>query len=470
MMRTIVLLVGLAAIFSSQRFLRADEPVAPPATDKAAETTTDKTPEPTAGDATTGETPAADSDLALPAEPEAAPGPSMAPISKATSAARPLPLPPAVGQSPREREIEAALQKPVQLDVDSLSLAEACDKISKQVGVEIVLQKKALADASIDPAAIVTEKFDKPLPLAVALGFLDDFGLTYAVRNDVLVVTTPEIADTMTTTRVYGIDDLVRERERFAVKFAAAPDSATVRTPQGWALVHFGSRDSHVGIAEMLAEMRATKDGRRADADADVAAALNKPVTLDIHETSLEDAIRKLAEQSGVAIQIDRNALAAATAAAADAVTDAEADKANLITVKTNQPLALSAALQLILADTDLTPVVFHGRVQITSREKANSQHVSRAYLVGDLVNAAPGRLPKFDAVINMLQTVAPDSWVAGGGYGTIKPVHVPWGWLLVVTNRRSTQAEVASLLSTAGAARQTAEAIASPPAHPNAR
>jgi hypothetical protein len=136
-----------------------------------------------------------------------------------------------------EETIEKALAKPVTLDVVETPLDKVVEQLSRELGVNVLLDRKALDDVGIDPATTVSCKVTN-LPLRFALDeLLRAFGtakgggiqqedpnqnatarrhnpaaaskLGWTVRNGVLLVTSEGEVESMLTTRVYDVSSLV---------------------------------------------------------------------------------------------------------------------------------------------------------------------------------------------------------------------------------------------------------------------
>jgi hypothetical protein len=108
-----------------------------------------------------------------------------------------------------EAKINQALKETTSIEFQNEPLADVIDYLKAKHGIEIQLDNQALTDAAIGPSAPVTRSA-KGIRLRSALRLLlDDLGLTWVVRDDVLMITTKERADTELTTRVYDVADLV---------------------------------------------------------------------------------------------------------------------------------------------------------------------------------------------------------------------------------------------------------------------
>lgn len=91
-----------------------------------------------------------------------------------------------------------------------------------------------------------------------------------------------------------------------------------------------------------------------------------------------------------------------------------------------------SAVLKSVLSQmgnggASLEAVRRDGFVEITTREKLDRELESRIYWASDLPGATV-KSPDVDAVIDLIQTVEPNSWELQGGRGTIVhlgPIHV---------------------------------------------
>jgi hypothetical protein len=213
-------------------------------------------------------------------------------------------------------------------------------------------------------------------------------------------------------------------------------------------------------MVDFLAELRASKDGRHADPDADLEAALKRPIQLNIDELSLLDTVKKIAAQTGIEIWLDQRSLA-----------DAAIDPTVLVTFQNRTPLALSAALNVMLEEFELTYDVRHGRVAIISKEKADDIGMWRAYPVDDLLGAADAQEPKFGPLIQLIEDeIAPASWGTNGGPGPIRTFTAPWGKLIFFRNSRLVHELVAALLADLRAVKQSIRGVEPAVVDPTAR
>jgi hypothetical protein len=133
--------------------------------------------------------------------------------------------------------------------------------------------------------------------------------------------------------------------------WAALPDFA-VRAAEPW---------PSTGLHESAAEKA-------------IAAALCKPVRLEFVETPLEDVLAFLRDQSRIPIEIDKKAL------------DNVGVGTDTPLTKNLKDVSLRSALRLLLEDLDLTFVVNHEVLLVTSREKADANFQVRIYSVAALL------------------------------------------------------------------------------------
>ena len=122
-------------------------------------------------------------------------------------------------QSPHQREerIEAALGEPTSIEFVETPLSDVLDFLKDLHAIEIQLDTKALDAASIGSDTPVTRNL-KNISLSAALRqLLGHLGLTYVVRDEVLLITTPDAAREMVDVRVYAVNDLAAGGEAAAL-------------------------------------------------------------------------------------------------------------------------------------------------------------------------------------------------------------------------------------------------------------
>ncbi|HQU42370.1 MAG TPA: hypothetical protein PK867_06135, partial [Pirellulales bacterium] len=111
--------------------------------------------------------------------------------------------------SPSETKILSALDDKTELDFTEQPLTDVIDYLKQRHNIEIQLDNRALADAGIGSDVPVTRSI-KGITLRSALKLLlGELDLTYAIRNEVLLITSRTEAEQMLSTRVYPVADLV---------------------------------------------------------------------------------------------------------------------------------------------------------------------------------------------------------------------------------------------------------------------
>jgi hypothetical protein len=105
--------------------------------------------------------------------------------------------------------IEQELDKNTELDVVEMPLKDVVQFISDKHGIPILLKMKELANASVSVDSPVTKSFRGITLRSVLNLMLQDLELAYAVRDEVLQITTPEDAQTATEIRIYDCRDLL---------------------------------------------------------------------------------------------------------------------------------------------------------------------------------------------------------------------------------------------------------------------
>jgi hypothetical protein len=117
----------------------------------------------------------------------------------------------------REQHIEAALLEDASVEFVETPLQDVIDYLKDRHKIEIQLDTKALDAASIGSDTPITRNL-KNITLAAALRHvLGPFGLTYVVRDEVLLITTPDAVRQMVDVRVYKVSDLVAANEAVAL-------------------------------------------------------------------------------------------------------------------------------------------------------------------------------------------------------------------------------------------------------------
>ncbi|MHB8866399.1 MAG: hypothetical protein ACYC6N_28775 [Pirellulaceae bacterium] len=111
-----------------------------------------------------------------------------------------------VPSSPLERQLASR----VSLSFGQLSLAALTEMLHQQFSINVMLDHRALDDVGLGPESDVSATRLSGVVLEDALHIvLNQTDLTFLVRDEVLVITTPEEAENQLETRVYPVADLV---------------------------------------------------------------------------------------------------------------------------------------------------------------------------------------------------------------------------------------------------------------------
>ena len=111
-----------------------------------------------------------------------------------------------------EDRIEAALTQQVSFNFSEEPLKDAIDIIKQKTGLPILLATKKLEEAAINLETPVTVSLHDLTLESFFRNFLGDLGLTFLVRDEVIVITTPEDAGSQLINRIYPVLDLVARR------------------------------------------------------------------------------------------------------------------------------------------------------------------------------------------------------------------------------------------------------------------
>ncbi len=112
-------------------------------------------------------------------------------------------------QNPSERKILSELKKPTELDFVDTPLSEVVSYLRDRHQIEIQLDQKALQDVGVDTNTPITKSL-RGISLRSALRLLlRELDLTYVIKDEVLLITTPEQAGNDLVLKVYPVADLV---------------------------------------------------------------------------------------------------------------------------------------------------------------------------------------------------------------------------------------------------------------------
>lgn len=353
-----------------------------------------------------------------------------------------------------EARARTALGTPGDWEFVEVPLQDVADYLSEKLQVDVLLEKKALADLGID-AEMPVNLSSKGIMARSALRLMfEPLGLTYMLRDEAIWITSQEAADAMLVTRVYPVGELVRVPEVAleqggdydsliqAISGSIATDSwdevggvGSIEAAYGSLVVaqtgHVQAQiESFLDAAHRLAEAHAAADQSTAvlmpeetAGDVRIRAALQSPVDGEFVDVALRDALAYLADVARIPIVLDGRALE-----------DSGVDQDTPITAKF-AGIPLKSALGRILPDLDLTYLVHDEVLQVTTEEVAAGRLVLALYPVDDLVLTDPHdpASADFDTLINVItSTVHPDTWDDVGGPSTLECLPRPRCCLII--------------------------------------
>ena len=405
-----------------------------------------------------------------------------------------------IPQAEWEARIEAALNAQGEWEFEDVPLKDVCEAIQEKLAIDVALDVKALENYGIDTQTPITRSLRGRSNRSFLHLMLNELDLTYTMRLGALWITTPEYANSLLTTRVYPVGDLLgRERalgessREWATLIQAVDspvgswcgswpkfrlvDGTVVQAitsqiaPSTWdfvggpgairgiqdSIVVLHTSDIHEQVAEFLTAYRAVINNDQRDdvekqtvfflGQQEVSAAirlvLEQPFTAEFKDQSLKEVVEFVSETMGIPIVIDVHALE-----------DFGIDTATPISVKFTET-RLRFALVRMLSERELTYIIRDEVLFITTHEKAEESLLIGLYPVRDLVEIGNdswieplGARCDFESLTNVIQsTIAPDTWGTVGGpssIGALLPVPT-----IVIAQTQDAHEKISELLTT---------------------
>ncbi|MEZ6069965.1 MAG: hypothetical protein R3C10_06730 [Pirellulales bacterium] len=215
-----------------------------------------------------------------------------------------------------------ALRVSATRDFTDSSLREVLDWLTDELGLVVLLDKTALADAAISPAEPISDRLDNQ-PVYLLLNRLRTLGLGWYFEDNVLHVTSAAAAESHETTAPYNVGDLLDagfEIDRLVdvIIQTIAPtewemvggDGAII--PLGDVLLVRQRDELQREIEGLLAALR--HHGRQTFVDQPaqdlpLRAALTESLSVEFQDTPLEAAVAQLADATQLDIRLDVPAL-----------------------------------------------------------------------------------------------------------------------------------------------------------------
>lgn len=359
----------------------------------------------------------------------------------------------------RNKALRAALDKRVTLEVLDMELWRVVDKIGRQIGVPVNLDRGALDDMGIGEDTPITFAFRSMHASDALARVLHDLELTWVFRGGTVVVTTREQAYSLLSTVIFDVGDLTPgEGESEDVDSLIRCLTTTVQ-PTCWQdaggegaiaslrlkgrtlLVVSQNREALDEIAVLLDTMRRARRERatvmtpRHDEAAVIAKALEKEVTWHFDDTPLEDAVPIFAASLGIPVFLDKRSL-------------------DDMGIGRDTPISLPAGkytardvLGRILRELELTVMFEHGGLTITTCEQAEYRLYDAVFDVSDLVTPGRARADAGVLVTCITSAVEPTTWERFGGPGSVFTFASPEGTTLIVSQTQEVIGEITRFL-----------------------
>ncbi len=382
-----------------------------------------------------------------------------------------------------EMAVRQALTKPVNVKCNETSLADFAKSLERVFGEPVRLDHRALNDIGLGDAAPVTFQVSGISARSALELMLRQLDLTWVIDQKVVLITTPEEAETRLETKVYDVADLFGQGSGSG-QFDVGPLMEAITAciePVSWDFVGgsgtirarlgvVGTRVleisqtqyAHEEIDTLLADLRQAGRGKpgggnaggrrettemaphgieqkRRSAEQAIRRSLSKPVKLDFKETPLDDVVEYLNRKAGIQIIIDRKAL-----------DDVGLGIDTPVTVRVDG-IKLRSALDFMLGPHDLTWTIAHEVLLITTLEEAENMLPAKVYDVSDFPayrNEQGQGVPDYDSLVEMIAAcIEPTSWDSVGGPGSIAPFHATGVRVLLIAQTREVHEEVDALL-----------------------
>ncbi len=338
-------------------------------------------------------------------------------------------------------------------DFSDSSLREVVAWLQTEHRLVVLLDKNALAEIGVTAAEPITDRL-VDAPLYLLLNRLRSLGLDWYYEDDILYITSREVAEERATTLTYNVGilldaDFELDRLEEVIVSTVTPNTwedvggEGVVSSLGDVLFIRQSDDVHREVKALLQAL--DKPGRQTFLNDPMQhlrlrQKLQENVSVDFQDTPLEAAVQRLSEEASIDIRLDVPALRNARIREREPVTLKLVDR------------RLETVLQAIVLDLNLTWVIRDGVLWITSIDEAEAYLKTAVYDVRDLCRD----VDESEALISAITSQAePSSWAEVGGEGSIQ--YAKPG-ILVIGHREQVQQKVLRLLETYRSALRTSK------------
>lgn len=382
-------------------------------------------------------------------------------------------------QPSANQKVFDALDRKADFDFDETPLEEIAKRLEDQLGLQVIIDERSLADLGIGtdtPLTYRSEGESVGSALDVLLYRIDS---TYVAQEGLLLITARETADEMLDVLVYPVSDLIRPTDPLATTtcttfgcFPAIGSPAFAGTAQqlerliqgsvaleswddqggpgsiaisGGSLIIRQTQRVHRRVASLLRALREMRSEQgssqltlsRYPRNAAIAKALDSPVTVKFKETPLVDICAYLMDTQRVPVKLDEQGF---DDLGIGVETDISCD-------------FKSKSLRLVLKhildslDSNLVVVPLEDMLLITSTERAAQLAEITLYQLKDLTDESDKQsdIPTPSELIDSLvETVDPDTWSDIGGPGS----HHVFGSIAVISQGAEVQSQIAQTLA----------------------
>jgi hypothetical protein len=370
--------------------------------------------------------------------------------------------------------VESAFEKHVTLKFKDTPLKDVAGRLSELTGINVLLDSKSLAEASIEPDRPITfESADAELGRSLR-AMLAKHDLGYEIpQSNVLLITTSDAAQNHAVVRVYDVADLIPSPSvpselpepqpnelgsdiKNLITGCVQPTSwpgnsssssvASIEFLDG-SLVISHNLEAHREIADLLSALRTARDQAKAGSTASsvlvgstpaekkIRERLERREDVDFHELRLSGLLDYLRKQ-GLPVTVDEQGLADA------------GGSLDLLLTFTAKQVSLKFALRSMLKEHELGYLIRDGALVVTTDSAVKEYVRFGIYPVTDLLDAKPNDSRNnldFDSLLDTITSmVSPTSWDSGGG--DIMPWTQPA--MLIMPQTEEIHEQIADLLA----------------------
>lgn len=327
-------------------------------------------------------------------------------------------------------------------DFSNSSLREVVAWLQDKHGLVVLVDKNALSENGISLSEPVSDKLTDD-PIYLLLNRLKSLELAWYYENEILYITTYDVADERSTTVLHHVGDLLDagyklEDLELVIQATIGPESwdevggQGVLNPLGDVLF---ARQNSQRQREVTALLQALRKHSRQTFVNDpsqhlkLREKLKENVSVNFKDMPLKTAVEMLAKSAEMDIRLDMPALRE------ERIREREPMTLNLKERK------LETVLQAFTLDLGLTWILRDGVLWITSTEKAENFLKTAVYDVRDLCRDSNETSALIHAIISQTE---PESWDEVGGPGAIESAKPG---TLVISNQERIHMEILTLL-----------------------